>query len=271
MTTTTTRTALFAITASLTVALASASPAHADTPPYRVDLHVDKAYDSCFFDLHPELTEGQFQEFAAEGGQIARFRQLSAATTLGKGKFDVSMNYAYFFLDDEKGAWNNTMSHPEADHYLGQELGFPQLQLRVGVTDRVDAEAFGTVNFLSNYGFAGVASKVAILRESADMPVSLAVRPSVSGLVGPSEVQVVNLSTDVAVSRNFHGFSPFAGVTASVTAAIDSSDDTDVGNQSAARTLAFAGVEYRWGHIVAAAQAEISDLPGLALRLGGTL
>lgn len=268
---TTTRTALFTLTATLAGALVAAAPALADTPPYRVDLHVDKAYDSCFFDLHPELTEGQFQQFAAEGGQVVRFRQMSAATTLGKGNFDVSMNYAYFFLDDEKGAWNNTMSHPEADHYLGQELGFPQLSLRVGLTDRVDAEAFGTVNFLSNYGFAGVASKIAILRQSPSMPVSVAVRPSVSGLMGPSEVQVVNASTDIAVSRTVvRGLSPFAGVTGSITAAIDSSDDTDVGNQAAARTVAFVGVEYRFGHLIAAAQAEISDLPALGLRLGGT-
>ena len=121
-----------------------------------------------------------------------------------------------------------------------------------------------------NYCFAGVASKIAILRQSPSMPVSLAVRPSVSGLVGPSEVQVVNLSTDIAVSRSFHGLSPFAGVTGRMTAAIDSSDDTDVGNQAAARTVAFAGVEYRFGHLIAAAQAEISDLPALGLRLGGT-
>jgi len=42
-----------------------------------------------------------------------------------------------------------------------------------------------------------------------------------------------------------------------------------VGNQAAAGTLAFAGLEYRWKSISAAAQAEVSDLTAFALRVGG--
>jgi hypothetical protein len=161
------------------------------------------------------------------------------------------------------------MSHPDDEHYLGQELAIPALEVRVGVTDDIDAEVFGTVNWLSNYGFVGVASKLRLLDEDDGRPVSLSVRPSASALLGPSEVQIYDFSTDVAVSRDFHGFAPFAGVTVSTSLAVESSDDTDIGHQSAARTLAFAGVEYRWKFINAAAQAEVSDLTALALRVGG--
>src|SRR5512144_1661753 len=168
-----------------------------------VVLHVGDAYSSCYFDLHPELTASEFREFAAEGGQMARFRQTSGAATLGAGSFDVALGYSLFFLDDTKGAWNNTMSHPAADHYLGEQLGIPYLALRVGVTDAVDAEAYGTLNPQSNYGLVGVAAKVRLLEQSERTPVSLAVRPSASGLGGPAEVQAWNLSTDVSVSREF--------------------------------------------------------------------
>jgi hypothetical protein len=234
------------------------------------ELHVGTDYDSCYFDLHSELTADELQQFAAEGGQIVRSRQLSSAETLGRGKLAVSVDYAYFFIDDTKGAWNNTMSHPDADHYLGKELAFPQLTVRYGVSKRVDLELGGSVNWTSNWGFVGVASKIRILEQGGRMPVSVAVRPSVSALLGPSEMQAVNASADVTVSRNIHGFAPFGGVTMSSTIIIENSDDTDVGNQAASRPLAFAGLEYRWKHVNAAAQAELSDLVAFGLRVGGS-
>lgn len=238
--------------------------------PYRVDLHVGKAYEECYFDLHPELTGSQLREFAGEGGQVIRSRQLSSAETLGAGVLDISLGYALFFLDDAKGAWNNTMSHPAPDHYLGQQLGMPHLALRLGVTDEADAELSGSANWMSNYGFVGLATKIRVLREGDRMPVSVSVRPSVTALVGPSELHVLNVSADVAVSHNFYGFMPFAGVTGSSTLVVETSSDTDVGNQVASRPLAFVGLEYRWKAINAAAQAEISDLPAVALRVGGS-
>jgi hypothetical protein len=233
-------------------------------------LHVGTEFEECYFDLHSELTVGELKEFAREGGQIMRFRQLSSADTLGKWKFDVSLGYALFFIDDHKGAWNNTMSHPTGDHYLGSKLGFPLLSLRLGVHDAVDVEVNGTLNWASNYGFVGAATKIRVLRQSEKMPVSVAVRPSVAALLGPSEMQGVNASIDVSVSRNFHGFSPFAGVTTSVTGIHEDSADTDIGSQSAAHELAFAGVEYRYKAISAAAQAEISNIAAVGFRLGGT-
>lgn len=263
------------VTATLGIAIALALPtaaaAHGATgeDPRGVGLHVGDAYQSCYFDLHPELTEGDFQTFAAEAGQMARFRQMSSADTLGAGSFDLSLGYAYFFLDDTKGAWNDTMSHPEADHYLGQQLGLPLLAVRVGVTDRVDTELYGTLNPDSNYGLVGVASKIRVLQQSEGMPVSVAVRPSVSALLGPAEVQVWNLAGDLSVSRSFHGLSPFLGVSLASTLAVDASADTEVGNQVAFRPVGFAGLDYSWRFLSVGAQAELSDLPALGLRVGG--
>ena len=254
------------LVASLSIPLVAS--AHEGDDP-RVVLHVGEDYESCYFDLHPELTEAEFREFSAEAGQVVRARQLSSADTLGAGAVDVSLAYAYFFLDDTKGSWNNTMSHPTADHYLGQQLGMPQLSVRVGVSRNVDVEAYGSVNWMSNYGLVGVASKIRLLDQADGRPVSVAVRPSAAALVGPSEVQVANVSADLSVSRTFHGFTPFAGVTLSATAVRETSDDTEVEPQFASRPLAFGGVEYRWKHITAAAQAEFSDLTALGLRVGG--
>ena len=254
------------LTATIVTLLALPGAAFAQEGP---DLHVGTDHESCYFDLHPELTESEFREWAAEGGQIVRSRQLSGADTLGRGGLDVSIGYAYFFLDDTKGAWNNTMSHPNGDHPLGSQLGFPQLSLRVGVHRNVDAEVYGALNWNSNYGFVGIASKIRLLRQSEDMPISVSVRPSLSALAGPSEVQLVNLSADVAVSRSFHGVTPFVGVTLSSTAVRETSPDTDVESQSTSRPLAFGGVEYSYKYLSVAAQAEISDLAAFGVRAGG--
>jgi hypothetical protein len=257
----------FVFAAALLITLLSLSiTAWAHSGP---DLHIATDYEECYFDLHPELTEGELKQFAREGGQIMRFRQLSSADTLGAWKFDVSLGYALFFIDDSKGAWNNTMSHPTGDHYLGTPLGFPQLALRLGVHDDVDVEVYGSVNWMSNYGLVGVATKIRVLEQGKKMPVSVALRPSLSALIGPSEMQGGTASIDLSVSRNIHGFSPFAGVTVSATTIHEDSADTDVGSQSASHEAAFAGVEYRWKGISAAAQAEISEVAAVGFRLGG--
>ncbi len=255
---------------SIVLALPAAAQAH-DGSGLRDDvkLHVGTSYDSCYFDLHAELSSSAFRQFAAEAGQMVHFRQISSADTLGAGTFDVSVGYEYFLLDDTKSAWNDTMTHPQADHYLGRQLGIPYLALRAGITDRVDGEVFGTVNAASNYGAVGLASKIRILEQNDRVPVSVAVRPSASALLGPSEVQVYHLGTDVSVSRRFGSFAPFAGVAMSSTVAVDNSADTDAGNQAALRAIAFAGVDVRWRFISVGAQAEISDLPAFDVRVGG--
>jgi hypothetical protein len=161
------------------------------------------------------------------------------------------------------------MSHPGQDHYLGEELAIPYLQLRLGVFDDVDVEAFGTFNPQSNYGFFGVASKITIVPQTDTMPVSIALRPSLGTLAGPSEVQLWNFATDLSASRRFYGFAPFAGVTFSSTLAVDDSDDTNVGNQLTARPIVFGGLDYHYEFISVGAQAEISALPSIAARVGG--
>jgi hypothetical protein len=265
-TTTTTRSLAAMLGLFLTIAVPAAASAHGGRD---IDLHVGGAYGSCYFDLHSELTKRQFRTFAAEAGQLGRFRPVSGAGTLGPGNFEIDLGYAYFFLDDAKGAWNNTMSHPQSDHYLGEELGIPYLALRVGLTDRIDGELYGTLNPGSNYGLVGLAAKIRLIQQDEQLPVAVAIRPSASALLGPSEVQVYVLSTDVIVSRNFHGLEPFVGAAVNTSAAIDNSDDTDVGHQSATRAIAFAGVDYNWRFLSIGAQAEVSDIVALDMRVGG--
>src|SRR5262249_4112340 len=146
------------------------------------------SYSTCFFDLHTELTKDEFQEFTAELGSILRFRQLGETMTLGKGRVEISLQWANSPIDDSKGAWNTTMSHPPAEHYLGSPISFPRLVGRFGVSDRVDLGVWGGLAPGANYGFVGADTKVAIMKQSPTRPVSVSIRPSATPLVGPAEL-----------------------------------------------------------------------------------
>ncbi len=248
-----------------------AAPAGAQTPdagrPAPI-LHVHTDYRSCYFDLHPELTKDEFKEFAGELGSILRFRQLGDATTLGKGKVDVSVQYTSSSIDDGKGAWNNTMSHPAADHYLGRSIEFPRLVARVGVSDRVDIGAWGGLNPNANYGLVGLDSKIVLMRQGPSKPVSISIRPSVASLVGPAEIWAGSASVDVSVSRAFGAFAPYVGFATTGALAVERSNDVDLDPIFAEDSIAYAGLTYSVRGIQLSAEVEKGALVSYGFRIG---
>lgn len=199
--------------AAITVTLTSMAPialAHPDghdgTP---APLHVDDSYDECFFDLHPELTQAEFDEFAREGGVVMHDLQLASAEAMRPGDFEVSLDFSRTVIDDSKGAWNNTMSHPTSDHWLGHTRAFPRLSARAGVSRRVGVGVWGTLDPRANYGFLGMHSKVTVVEQDDATPVSVAVRPTAVALLGPEELLVLDLGIDASVSRSYKGLSPY--------------------------------------------------------------
>ncbi len=231
-------------------------------------LHVHDDYSSCYFDLHPELTKAEFKEFAGELGSVLRFRQLGDTSTLGKGRFDISLQYTRSPIDDSKGAWNNTMSHPTADHYLGSALEFPRLVARVGVSDSVDLGAWGGFDPHANYGLAGIDSKIVLMRQGTGRPVSLSIRPSVTSLFGPAEVWAANASIDVSVGRTFGAFSPYVGVATSASLAVERSNDVDQDPAWAEGSVAYAGISYGWRGLQVTAEVEKGALTSYGFRIG---
>lgn len=265
---TTTRQLLAATIATLSVVTSTTAAAHGGGDG--ADLHVGDAYDNCYFDLSSELTQAEFDQFAAEAGAVARFHQLSGARTLGKWNFEVSVALASSTVDDSDGAWNNTMKHPEDDHYLGDTISFPSLRLRMGVSDDIDVGLWGTLDPASNYGFAGLDAKFAVLSQTRGWPVSVAVRPHVSTLVGPEEVWLATGGVDGSVSYDIFGIQPYAGAGVATSAAFERSDDVDLDTGMAFSPVAFAGIEYNWSHLSVGVEGEISEVPTWGVRVGGS-
>jgi hypothetical protein len=131
---------------------------------------------------------------------------------------------------------------PAADHYLGDTIAFPRIVARFGVSDHVDVGAWGSINPRSNYGMLGVDTKVALLTQGATWPVSVSIRPSVTSLLGPSELWAANASVDVSVSRSFARISPYGGIAGSASLAVERSDDVNLDPATAQDGLVYAGV-----------------------------
>ena len=164
----------FSIVGFILIVVAIVFPASAvaqTVDPGKPVLHVNDAYSNCFFELHRDLTPQDFEEFAREIGSIMRFRQLGGTEPLGRGKVDISLQYSATPVDDSKGAWNNTMSHPAADHYLGDAIMLPRLTARFGLNDRTDLGVWGTVAQHSNYGIVGVDTKILLVQQGPSRPV----------------------------------------------------------------------------------------------------
>ena len=206
------------------------------------------------FDLGPGLTKDEFKDFTAEVGSLLRFRQFGDAATLGRHRVDLSVQFASTPVDDPAQAWNNN--------------AIPGVVARFGVSERVDMGAWGRYDSRSNYGVAGVDTRIALLTEGPGRPVSVTIRPSIATLVGRSEVWAANASIDLSVSRTVGHLSPYVGVATTGSVALERSTDLDLDPAFAERSLAYAGLTYRWRTLSVSAEVEKAAVVSYGLRIG---
>ena len=198
------------------------------------------------FDLQPTLTKAEFKEFAGELGSVLRFRQLGDPAPLGRGKVDVGLQFANTPFED----------------------AMPRVVGRFGLTDRVDVGAWGGFDTGGSWGLAGIDTSIALLRQGPGRPVTVSLRPSLTSLIGPSEVWVGNASIDVSVTRSFRYVSPYVGVATTASAAIERSKDVDLDPAVTEGSVAYAGVSYRWRALLASAEVEKGTFVSYGFRLG---
>ena len=247
----------FGLVASFTLA-----PASAQTSDNGRQLRANDAHRNSVFDLRPELTKDEFEQFIGELGSVLRFRQIGDTTTLGRGTVELGVQFANTPFNDSKVAWIS------ADRRLGRSISYPQAVARFGVSDRVDVGAWGGFDPDAKYGLAGVDTKVALLRQGPEWPVSVSIRPSVTSLIWPSDIWEGTASVDLSVSRAFGRVSPYAGVAASTSLGIERSQDVDLDPATAERSLAYAGLSYRWRALILAAEVEKGARVNYAFRIG---
>jgi hypothetical protein len=211
-----------------------------------------RAHAQSAFDLRPDLTKAQFEQLTTELGSVLRFRQLGDTTPVGRGQVDISALFG---------------NSPVTER-LGRSMSFPRVVARFGVSDRVDIGAWGGFEHDANYGMAGIDTKIMVLAQGPRRPVSVSIRPSVTSLIGPADIWAGNASIDVAVSRSFGAFSPYAGVATSASVAMERSTTLDLDPVAVDQSLSYAGVSYRWRALVASAEVEKGTRVSYAFRVG---
>jgi hypothetical protein len=236
----------------------------------RPTLHVGSAYSSCYIDLHSELTADQFHLFAREFADAGTFVQMSGARSLPPWQVGVGVSYVQTFVDDATPQWNNTFTHPTADHWLGQPA-FPMLQARLGLPRRFQGEVMFTADPNSNWGLVGAGLRAPVLSEADGRPVSVAARVTYVHLLGPEELGLDAGTVEGIVSRSFGRYTPFVGVAGVVSRAVEKTPELALGSTTALGARGTAGIEVAVWRFRFAGQAMWAAVPSVALSIGGVI
>jgi hypothetical protein len=243
--------------------LLPATAVAADAP-----LHVDPSIEECEVHFAPELTQGAFHRFAREFGSVSAFKQGAPPATLGPGNVSIDVEQIFFSVEDRSAAWNDTFTHPEADHWLGSDQAFPKLRLRVGVTENLDLGAFYTENLEANYGWLGLEGKYALLRERDGRPVTLAVRGAYTKTLYVADMNMHAITADVSAGRTFWKvLTPYLALGADTVLVRETSDAVDLDSEALFVPHATVGFEVRWWHLAVGAEAQVSALTSYQARV----
>jgi hypothetical protein len=252
---------LVALMVGLTPAAALAHGPGGHPAPTDPPLHVDPSLEECEVHFAPELTQEAFGRFVREFGSVSAFRMMAPPTMMGRGGVAVALEYLSFTIEDRSDAWNDTFSHPDAYHELGEDQAFPKLRVRVGVGERWDLGAFYTRNPQANYGWAGFETRYGALRQSETMPVSMAVRGAYTRTLFVDDMDMHAITTDVAVGRTFWNMlTPYVDVGGDIVMARETASTVDLHQETQYASHAIAGVELRYWHVALGAEAKWSDV-----------
>ena len=227
-----------------------------------VHLHVNPKWEECSFQIDPSLTQSEWHRFTKEAAMVVYFRPLKDAKPMGAGNFEISLLQWSTKIDETAGAWNNTFVHPDSTHWLigGEELPFPGLTVRAGVTNKLDVGIYWSERPGANYGVWGAQAQYNFMNDTS-RSWSASSRVSVSSLYGPDDLNLNVYGTDFLASKKIKlysswlSISPYAGLSAYLshghekTEAVNLKDENLFGAQGFVGTVAQIsvvrlGVEY---------------------------
>jgi hypothetical protein len=215
-----------------------------------VELHVDPSLGMCSFDISADLTQNEWKRFTKEGGNLLYLNPLSSAKPLGKMNWDLTIELTSSAVDETSGAWNNTFSHPDSEHYLneGPRTAVPAMRFKIGLTDKIDAGLYvsPTTLFGANYNFIGFEAKYAFIN-NPETNWAASVRAS---HVMDADIEDFNISItgiDLMASKTFFGIlSPYAGVETHYTHTREVTTEVDLSNESHIAVRGIVGAEIKW-------------------------
>lgn len=256
--------------AAIIVGIGLASSAGAQTRP---KLHVNTRWEECSIQLDPTLTQAAWRQFTKEAGQVVYFRPMVDARPMGRGKFELSFMQWQTNIDDADAAWNDTFVHPDSLHWLfeGSGLQFPGLAGRAGISSSTDLGVYFTKNVKANYGAYGVQLQQALIRGKQDWDVSA--RASYMALFGPDDVDLGVYGVDVIASwRQWKlgrtTLTPYAGVATYLTSSHEKANAVSLEDEQAFSAMGTVGASLAYSFMRFGAEASISRVPSVAMKVG---
>ena len=232
-----------------------------------VHLHVNTQWEECSIQLDSTLSQGAWHQFTKEAGMVVYFRPLHGAETLAPGKFELSVLQWNTGIDETQSAWNETFVHPDTTHYLigGDELPFPGLTLRAGISDKMDAGVYYTKSPGANYNIFAAQVQYNLFQNNTQR-FYVSGRAGFSTIFGPDDLGYEVFGIDAITSKEFSfandhlGLTPYALASAVLTHAHEKSDIVELDDENllggqaaigAEARIFFArlGVEYNWGPV----------------------
>lgn len=226
----------------------AASLAIAPVAAQDVTLHVSPEWEECSFQIDPSLTQEAWHQFTQEAGMVVYFRPVADAAPLGVGRFELSALQWTSGIDETDDAWNNTFVHPDSTHYLvgGDELPFPGLSLRAGITQNVNAGIYWTARPGANYGLIGGQIQYNFLNDTIKN-LSVSTRFTFNSLYGPDDLNLSVYGIDLLASKkisvisDWASVSPYAGISGSMSHAHEKTEAVVLDDENIAGAQATIG------------------------------
>jgi hypothetical protein len=246
-------------------------PAMAQSQP---KLHVNTKWKQCSFQLDPSLTQSAWHQFTQEAGQVVYFRPLTDARPMGRGSFDFSFMQWQTNIDDGDSAWNDTFVHPDSTHWLyeGSGLQFPGLAFRAGATSTTDVGVYFTKNVQANYGVYGFQLQQNLIRRGArDWDVSA--RASFMSLFGPADLDLNVYGLDLVTNWKHVTYKgatlvPYVGLATYLASAHEKTAAVNLADEHVTGVMGTVGAELQFSVVRLAAEASVSKVPSISMKLG---
>lgn len=203
-----------------------------------IELHVNRRWKECSFQLDPSLTQEAWHQFTQEAGLVSYFRSLTDAKPMGAGNFEVSVLQWQTGINDADAAWNDTFVHPDSTHWLleGDNLAFPGLAFRAGITSSIDLGVYLTKSPGANYGFWGGQVQYNIVND-LESNLAASARFSLVSMYGPEDLGLTVVGLDLLASKEYSlwydwlSVSPYAGVSTYLSNSHETTTAVDLKNE----------------------------------------
>jgi len=194
---------------------------------------------------------------------------MTSAKPMGVGNIELAITNMATSIDDRDDAWDDTFSHPDSTHWLfsGGALGFPGINARAGITDKIDVGIYFTKNPNANYGFYGGQVQYNLINDLTN-GMAAAIRASYVRMFGPEDLNLGIYGLDLTVSRDVSRYSPYAGISTYLSSAQATTSKVNLDDESVTGLQGMIGVATNFSHLRLSVEMHFASVNTTSFLIG---